>query len=64
MFFSWKKESTTDAKLKFKFAFNETQQRLDNLGNPMSVAAGNAAQTPQMHSMSAHYIELLNNKWV
>jgi len=55
-----KTEEPTGPKLIFKFKFDSTQTRLDNLGRPSSVntAAGNAAQSPVFHSMSAHYIEL------
>lgn len=41
-----------------KLNFDATQQRLDNLGQPATIPTGNAAQTPNMHRMSANYIEL------
>ncbi|MGB0896944.1 MAG: hypothetical protein ACPGU9_08390 [Flavobacteriaceae bacterium] len=41
-----------------KFTFNPNQERLGNLGTPVSVPAGNAAQSPDFNVMSAHYIEL------
>ncbi len=41
-----------------KFKFDSTQVRLGNLGQPVSVPAGNAAQSPVFHKISAHYIEL------
>jgi hypothetical protein len=41
-----------------KLNFDATQQRLDNLGQPATIPAGNAAQTPNMRRMSANYIEL------
>lgn len=45
-------------KLIFKFVFDSTQVRLNNLGQPSSVAAGNAGYSPKFNFMSAHYIEL------
>lgn len=47
----------------FTFQFNSTQERLDNLGNPAPIPAGNAAQTPRFNSMSAHYVELAPTKF-
>ena len=60
---SCKKEAATEeppgtGNLIFKFKFDSTQVRLNNIGQPAAVAAGNAAQSPVMNSMSAHYIEL------
>ncbi len=40
-----------------KFKFDATQQRLNNLGQPASIPAGNAAQSPNFSKMSANYIE-------
>lgn len=48
-------------RLVFKFKFDSTQVRLDNLGNPSTVPAGNAAQSPIFNFMSQHYIELAND---
>ncbi len=57
-----KKSSGDDAdagpKLIFTFKFDSTQARLNNIGQPSTVASGHAAQSPVMNSMSAHYIEL------
>lgn len=47
-----------EAKLIFKFKFDPTQERLGNLGEPVGIPSGNAAQNPKMNNMSAHYIEL------
>lgn len=47
-----------DAKLIFKIQFDPTQERLGNLGEPVGIPEGNAAQSPKMNSMSAHYIEM------
>ena len=41
-----------------KFKFDENQARLNNLGMPSSVLPGNAAQSPNFNSISAHYLEL------
>ncbi|HET9055445.1 MAG TPA: hypothetical protein VFN30_01230 [Chitinophagaceae bacterium] len=58
------KESLTDintAKLIFKFKFDSTQTRLNNIGQPSFIPPGNAALSPVMNKMSAHYIELAPN---
>lgn len=49
---------TASANLIFKFQFDSTQARLNNVGQSAPVAAGNAAQSPKFNKMSAHYIEL------
>ncbi|NUY81336.1 hypothetical protein HUK80_10545 [Flavobacterium sp. MAH-1] len=41
-----------------KFNFDGNQQRLNNLGQPAAIPAGHAAQTPDFHTISAHYFEL------
>ncbi|MBO9151111.1 hypothetical protein ACFOTA_02760 [Chitinophaga sp. GCM10012297] len=46
------------AKLIFKYKFDPNQERLGNLGQPVSVPAGNAAQSPAFRVMSSHYLEL------
>ena len=48
----------TGPRLIFKFKFDSTQTRLDNLARPSSIPVGNSAQSPVFHKMSAHYIEL------
>ncbi len=48
----------TGAKLQFKINFDPSQARLNNIGQPENVPAGNAAQTPVLRKMSVHYIEL------
>ena len=40
-----------------KLKFDPTQERLGNTGQPASVGAGNAAQSPSINKMSANYIE-------
>lgn len=44
-----------------KFKFDKNQQRLNNLGKASGVIFGNAAQTPDLHAVSAHYLEFLQN---
>lgn len=51
-----KNDST--ANLVFRFKFDSTQVRLNNIGQPSSIPAGNAAQSPVFNTMSAHYVEL------
>ena len=60
LFSSCKKEadSDSDANLQFKFKFDPNQLRLNNIGQPSSIPAGHAAQTPEFREMSVHYIEL------
>lgn len=47
-----------EPQLIFKFKFDSTQTRLDNIGQPASVPAGHAGQSPRFNGMGAHYIEL------
>ncbi|WP_298901312.1 hypothetical protein [uncultured Psychroserpens sp.] len=47
----------TGPNLIIKLEFNPNQERLGNLGQPVSVADGNAAQSPTINRMSANYIE-------
>jgi hypothetical protein len=49
-------------RLIFKFKFDSTQIRLDNLGNPnATVTSTNEACSPVFNKMAAHYIELAQN---
>ena len=48
----------------FVFQFEETQERLDNFGNPSAIPLGNAVQTPKMNLLSIHYIELTQDEFV
>lgn len=48
-------------RLIFKFKFDSTQVRLDNLGNPATVPSGHEAQSPVFNKMAAHYIEFAPN---
>ena len=44
-----------------KFKFDPNQARLNNLGQPSTVAAGNAAQSPVFNTISSHYVEMAPN---
>ncbi len=50
--------NNSGAKVKFKFVFDENQTRLNNIGQPATIPSGNAAQTPDFHALSVHFIEL------
>lgn len=63
--FSCKKNPTDDdgvnnstAKLIFKYKFDSTQTRLNNIGQPATISAGRAGQSPVFNALSSHYIEL------
>jgi len=58
LFASCNKDVKTFNDIHFSFGFDETQIRLDNLGNPATLPAGHAAQTPVMRLLSVHYIEM------
>ncbi len=49
---------STSPNLIIKLKFDPTQARLGNLGQPVSIPPGNAAQSPTINRMSANYIEL------
>jgi hypothetical protein len=46
-----------------KFKFDKNQARLNNIGQPSGVAAGNAALSPDFNTISAHYFELAPNAY-
>lgn len=48
-----------DPKLIFVFTFDTTATRLDNLGQPSPIPAGNAGQHPDFQYLAAHYVELI-----
>jgi hypothetical protein len=50
--------NTSTANIIFKYKFDSTQTRLNNIGQPASIPAGRAGQSPVFNAMSAHYIEL------
>ena len=60
-FFSCENEDASEPMLIVKFQFEENQVRLNNLGQPATVPAGNAAQSPIFNAISAHYIEMAPN---
>lgn len=60
-FVSCSKDAEEEPMLIVKFKFNPNQVRLNNLGQPSTVAAGNAAQSPIFNTISAHYMELAPN---
>ncbi len=47
----------TGPNLIIKLKFDPTQVRLGNLGQPVGIPPGNAAQSPSINRMSANYIE-------
>lgn len=51
-------QNDSSPRLIVKFRFDPTQERLGNLGTPVGIPVGNAAQSPDFNTMSAHYIEL------
>jgi hypothetical protein len=55
-FASCEKEDS-EPMLIIKFKFDKNQARLNNLGQPSTVASGNAAQSPDFNTISSHYIE-------
>ena len=54
-------DALTEPMLIVKFKFDPNQVRLNNLGQPSTVPAGRAAQSPIFNSISAHYVELAPN---
>lgn len=50
--------NTGTAKVNFIFKFDSNQVRLNALGQPSPMPAGNAGQSPRFNTMSAHYVEL------
>lgn len=53
--------NNSEVNLIIKLKFDPTQERLGNLGQPVSVSPGNAAQSPSVNRMSANYIEFAHN---
>lgn len=51
-------DAATEPKLIFRFRFDSTQARLNNVGETSVIPDGNAALSPVFNKMSAHYIEL------
>lgn len=48
----------TEPRLIFKFKFDSTQVRLNNLGAASVMPSNHRAQSPKFNKMSAHYVEL------
>lgn len=61
-FYSCGDDITNEPMLIVKFKFDRTQARLNNLGQPSTVAPGNAAQSPVFNTIGAHYMELAPNE--
>ena len=59
--YSCSSDSTSEPMLIIKFKFDPNQARLNNIGQPSIVAAGNAAQSPTFNTIGAHYVELAPN---
>ncbi len=58
------RDVTTFNKAYFTITFSPDQERLNNFGEPVGVAAGHAAQSPEIQYMSVHYIELMTDSLV
>ncbi len=56
------KDEPATGSLTFKFKFDNQQIRLNNFGQPSSVASDHGAQSPRFHAISAHYIELTESE--
>ncbi len=67
LFFSSCQKSTTDVQtaatgnLIFKFKFDSAQVRLNSTGGIATIPATNAAMSPIMNKMTAHYVEMTTN---
>lgn len=59
--FSCSNESSSEPMLIIKFKLDPNQVRLNNLGEPSVIPAGNAAQTPLFNTIGSHYVELAPN---
>lgn len=53
-----KETNQDEPQLIVKFKFDPNQARLNNLGQPSTVSAGHAAQSPIFNKISSHYLEL------
>lgn len=56
--YSFVPDNGSGPRLVFKFRFDSTQVRLNNIGQPAAMIAGHAGQSPLFNEMSQHYIEL------
>ncbi len=53
--------TTAAPRLVFRFKFDSTQVRLNNLGVVATIPANHRTQSPKFNAMSAHYIEMAND---
>lgn len=53
------KSETADPQIKFVLKLDPNQERLNNLGQLVSIPSGNAGQNPDFNSFGIHYLELL-----
>ena len=60
-FFSCSEDKEDEPMLIIKFQFDPNQARLNNFGQPSTIALGNAAQSPIFNTISAHYLEMAPN---
>lgn len=51
-------DTPQEAHLIFRFKFDSTQARLNNVGQPSSLPANHASQSPEFFKIGAHYLEL------
>lgn len=56
-------EHETHGNLIFKFKFDSTQVRLNNLGQVSTIPSNHAAQSPKFNKISAHYIEMIESEY-
>ncbi len=56
--YSFMGSAAAGPKLIFKFHFDSTQARLNNIGQSTTLPSGHGGQSPRFNSISQHYIEL------
>ena len=56
-------ENSLSPKLNITFVMDVNAPRLDNLGNPVDIAMGNAAQNPDFEILGLHFIGLYKDKF-
>jgi hypothetical protein len=52
-----------DPQLIISFRFDDTADRLDNLGEPATIPPGNAGQSPDFETLGLHFVGLYSNKF-
>lgn len=55
--------NNSEAKLRLQFRFDASQERLNGIGEPATIAPGHATQSPDFNAMSAYFIELVPTKF-